>query len=309
MKRLALVTALGLVLAGAPNLFAQDANKGGNGAPAETTEARIARLVRELGDSSFEKRSAAQKELEQIGRPAVSALEKAAKSEDPEVSTRAMEALARIRGQVPSDERTPAPEEPEAPIMPPPLQPMPMPDMDELWKELEKQMPDDMGDLFRRLFRNGAEPNPDEQQQDPNQPRFRFQMRRLGPNGEWEVIEENGAGVPGLGMNVGPANAALRAQLGIETNEGVVVNQVLAGGLAERAGVKLYDVIVAVDGRPVRAARDLKPLLTGGCKVELYRRAQKQTLELRPQTGTQPAPQQPGQQGQPGTPPKQGRSF
>lgn len=307
MKRLVLATTLSLSLVTGLGVFAQDQ---GQGAPTESTEARIARLVRELGDSSFDKRSAAQKELEQIGRPAVGALEKAAQSEDPEVATRAAEALARIRGQVPTEER-PRPEQEEPTPVPPPMQPLPMPDMDELWQELERSMPEDMGELFRRLFRGpggggggGAEPQPDE---DPNAPRFRFQMRRLGPNGEWEVIEENGAGVPGLGMTVGPANAALRAQLSIDGNEGVVVNQVLPGGLAEKAGIKLYDVIVAVDGRAVRSARDLKPLLAGASKVELYRRAQKQTIEVQAPApgGSQPPRARPDQP----QPPRQGRSF
>jgi HEAT repeat protein len=56
----------------------------------ETETDRIARLVRQLGDDSFEKREAASRELDAIGEPAVAALRKAAaSSDDPEIRWRA----------------------------------------------------------------------------------------------------------------------------------------------------------------------------------------------------------------------------
>lgn len=284
MTRFVLATALSLSLCGAVGALAQQ----GGPAATESREEKIARLVRELGDASFEKRSAAQKELEALGRPAVPALEKAAQSQDPEVATRAAEALARIRGQVPREEEPAPTPEAEDPVAPP-LPPMPqMPDMDQMWKEMQEQMPPELGELFKRML--GRENAPQGEEENRGQ-RFKFQMRRLGPNGEWEVIEDGSDAAAGLGMSVGPANAALRAQLSIEGNDGVVVNQLRPGGLAERSGLKLYDVIVAVDGRAVRSARDLEPLKKGACKLELYRKAQLTKLETRAPEATAPAPQ------------------
>jgi uncharacterized protein (TIGR03067 family) len=56
----------------------------------ETETERIARLIKQLGDDSFEKREAASRELDAIGEPALAALRKAAASgDDPEIRRRA----------------------------------------------------------------------------------------------------------------------------------------------------------------------------------------------------------------------------
>lgn len=63
----------------------------------EIATARIARLIRQLGDDAFAKREAASKELCAIGAPALAALWKAADSSgDPEIRRRAEEISARI---------------------------------------------------------------------------------------------------------------------------------------------------------------------------------------------------------------------
>jgi uncharacterized protein (TIGR03067 family) len=55
----------------------------------ETETARIARLITQLGDDSFDKREAASRELEAIGEPALAPLRKtAATSKDPEIRRR-----------------------------------------------------------------------------------------------------------------------------------------------------------------------------------------------------------------------------
>lgn len=293
MKRFVLSVALGL-FAGSAALAQQE--------PAtESREDKISRLVRELGDSSFEKRDAAQKELEKLGRDAVPALEKASQSQDAEVATRAAEALARVRGQLPPEE-TPRPADPPAP---PPVQPMPpVPDMDDVLREMEREMPKEFGEVFRRLLGGGRDPaDPDAPQQE--QRGWRFEMRR-GPNGEWEVVEEGPDATNALGLTTGPTNAVLRSQLSIEGNEGLVVNRVRPGSWAEKSGIKLYDVIAAIDGRPVKSARDLKPLSEKKCKLELYRRAKLETLEVGP---SQPGATTPAPAPKPDGEPKKGRSF
>lgn len=54
-------------------------------------------LVRDLGSESYERREAASKALRRIGLPAVAALEKAAKSDDPEVRMRVRRILTDVR--------------------------------------------------------------------------------------------------------------------------------------------------------------------------------------------------------------------
>jgi uncharacterized protein (TIGR03067 family) len=61
---------------------------------AEKQQARIAALVRQLGDKEFIKREAASKELDAIGEPARDALKKAAAGGDAEVRQRAEKVLA-----------------------------------------------------------------------------------------------------------------------------------------------------------------------------------------------------------------------
>ena len=59
-------------------------------------EEEIASLVRDLGSPRYKTRERASKRLWEIGQPARSALEAAAKSKDPEVAMRAETLLRRI---------------------------------------------------------------------------------------------------------------------------------------------------------------------------------------------------------------------
>src|SRR5690606_5677502 len=87
MKLHVAALALALIAAPAPVALAQDGGK--QPAPAEALDARVERLVRQLGDRAYERREQAQRELVAIGRPALPALREAAKSQDPEVASRA----------------------------------------------------------------------------------------------------------------------------------------------------------------------------------------------------------------------------
>lgn len=73
-----------------------------HGHPGEATNAaRVAKLIRQLGDEAFEKRVAASKELETIGEPALDALGKAAASDtDPEVRKRAAQIMQAVKGRI-----------------------------------------------------------------------------------------------------------------------------------------------------------------------------------------------------------------
>jgi len=276
---------------------------------AEDQAARIERLVRQLGDDSPAAREEAQRQLESIGRPALRALDEATDHSDPEVASRAREAAARIRAGQPGaggdDEGTR--ERPAEPPLPQPMPDMPrVEDMDQVFKELERQLqeqlPEGMGELFRDLFENmdevpgledlrpdrGADPDTEPDQEGPR-PRFRVWTwdNQGGPR---QLEPGRSADLGTLGMRVGSPGAALRAHLGLERGDGLVVNEVERDGWAARSGLALYDVIVAVDGRAVRTRADLAPLEQRACTLEVYRRAQLEELEVPAADGERPLP-------------------
>ena len=96
MRRVAIALALGAFLAGAATPSRAQSEPPAPKAGEKTQEKRIERLIQQLGDDAYEKREAAQRELEAIGRPALPALRKATSHEDPEVASRA-EAIVRAR--------------------------------------------------------------------------------------------------------------------------------------------------------------------------------------------------------------------
>jgi hypothetical protein len=268
----AFALALALTCAVIPQAVAQEEPK------KETQAETIERLIKQLGAESYEERESAQKQLETIGRPAISALEAAKSSKDLEVVSRATDALLKIRGEVPPKAEDPKPD---------PTQRMPQaPDMTEVLKELERQMPGDVGKLFRRLFppnQPGKDGDDEERRGDPLRPRVRTWTWSLGPDGKLKPGQKLGEKKKDLGatlgLGTGATGAALRSQLGLPRG-GRVINRVTKGGYAARHGLQLYDVIVAVDGREVRQTADLEPLLRKKCKVEVYRKAKLQILEL-----------------------------
>jgi hypothetical protein len=278
-KTLAVLTAMSLCVV-APAI-AQDAK------PKETVAQKVERLIQELGadgEGSYEVRESAQKQLEAIGRPALPALDKAAKSKDLEVASRAGEAVAKIRkgkrGVKPPVEKAPQDELRRGP-------PIPQPNMDEVMKELERQMPKGLGELFKQFFDNGeSDKGEQDEERRPDgmpKPRIRTWTWQMGPNsGQAKKNDPASA----LGLTTGPCSAALRSQLDIAKLEGRVINRVNAGGYAERHGLKLHDVIVAVDGRALRRTSDLLPLLEKACKVEVFRKAKLKTLQM-PRAGSQ----------------------
>jgi serine protease Do len=73
----------------------------------------------------------------------------------------------------------------------------------------------------------------------------------LGPVGEQKTEHYIGISV------VGP-NDATRAQLGLPEGVGMVVNEVEKGSPAEKAGVKKYDIVLELDGKPIDSPESLK---------------------------------------------------
>jgi membrane-associated protease RseP (regulator of RpoE activity) len=88
-----------------------------------------------------------------------------------------------------------------------------------------------------------------------------------------------------LGLLAEEASDDLRAQLDLDAGVGVFVGAVAAGSPAEQAGLKKNDVVVKMDGKPVRGKAGLADLLRAakpGQEVTLtvLRKAKEQTLKV-----------------------------
>jgi Do/DeqQ family serine protease len=93
-----------------------------------------------------------------------------------------------------------------------------------------------------------------------------------------------------LGVSVQDLNRELAQALDIEAEEGVVVAQVMEGSAAAKAGLKAGDVIVALNGQPVRRAAGIRNrigLLRIGEEIHLtvVRDGKKQTVTATIQEG------------------------
>jgi predicted metalloprotease with PDZ domain len=86
-----------------------------------------------------------------------------------------------------------------------------------------------------------------------------------------------------LGIDVAPPDAALRAQLGLIKDQGVVVTAVPEESQGASAGVKVHDVLLAIDGQGVGSAAELQKLLAAasGKQVQLLLRRGGKDLELK----------------------------
>lgn len=249
--------------------------------PVETLQQRIDRLIGKLSAEEYEVREKAQKELLRIGRPALPSLRKAAQnSEDAEARSLAGETVELITkgNRRDADRERPNPRDGlrrpgERRGMP---RRVPTPRPEELLKELQKQLPKGLGKAFERFFEKGK-PGQDQERSG----RFHSRVRVWS----WTNVPRGPRlkGLAGrLGFKVGPTSAVLRAQLAIPRGQGLVINQVVPKGHGVANGVRLYDVVVAVDGRPVHSRRDLVKLADKGGKVEVYRQAKLIKLVLPP---------------------------
>ncbi len=93
-------------------------------------------------------------------------------------------------------------------------------------------------------------------------------------------------GTPVIGVYVTPVDGALAAQLGFEEGApGVLLANLLEGKPAAKAGLKKYDILVAIDDHPIGSSDDLRKALKGKrageeVKVTFVRRGNKQTLPV-----------------------------
>ena len=126
-----------------------------------------------------------------------------------------------------------------------------------------------------------------------------------------EDIMTNGyvANKPYLGISSGTMNATMAAQYKYDIDTGVFVYSVEDGSAAQKAGLKMGDVITKVDDTEIKSLEDLnaaKKKYSAGDKATLtfYRESKSQTVEITwgsvPKEQQQPAQQQPAQQPQGG---------
>ncbi|MGH8642595.1 MAG: Do family serine endopeptidase, partial [Burkholderiales bacterium] len=109
-----------------------------------------------------------------------------------------------------------------------------------------------------------------------------------------------------LGIDMVDLTPAIAAKLGVGVQEGVAIAGVHAGSPAEKAGLREQDVVVALNGRPVRAAAELRArlgLTPVGEEVELRVLRGKEARSIRTRiappvkpttTEGKPVPQLPG---------------
>jgi S1-C subfamily serine protease len=89
---------------------------------------------------------------------------------------------------------------------------------------------------------------------------------------------------PRLGVQLVETTPELRVHLGADGEAGVLVSKVLTGTPAERAGVRVGDLIVAVDGRRVASAAELVAALADKAgrtfPLEVVRGRERRTIEV-----------------------------
>jgi len=103
-----------------------------------------------------------------------------------------------------------------------------------------------------------------------------------------------GRGADALGVYVSPVPPAMAAQLRLKQKTGLVVEGVVPGSPAERAGIQQYDVISSVDGQSVTNPQQVERSVSRHKEgeevpVDLIREGKHLTLSLAVQRPTQSA--------------------
>ncbi len=98
-----------------------------------------------------------------------------------------------------------------------------------------------------------------------------------------------------LGVQIQPVTAGIADSLGLKKAEGALVDQPQDGSPAAKAGIKSGDVITAVNGAPVKDARELARTIgtmapDSSVKLDILRNGQTKTVDLT--LGTMPNDQQ-----------------
>ena len=83
-----------------------------------------------------------------------------------------------------------------------------------------------------------------------------------------------------VGVLVRPASEELRHHLALPTGSGLVVHQVTPGSLADRIGLKRFDIVMRLDDELIDSPRQLKKLTDSKGVLEIIRRAKPTKIDL-----------------------------
>lgn len=115
------------------------------------------------------------------------------------------------------------------------------------------------------------------------------------PTGRYEALETYRVALTkpnSLGISLAKADEAIVSQLGLKSGEAHVVTQVQPKSLGEKAGIKLHDILLEVDGKPLKSPEALEPSLyspgDNHPKLSLLRKGKRTTLEVTDLTRTKP---------------------
>jgi serine protease DegQ len=91
-----------------------------------------------------------------------------------------------------------------------------------------------------------------------------------------------------------PITPALAESFKLGTLEGAIINGVLSGGPADKAGAKPGDVVTSIDGKPIVDPQSVLNVVTGiapgkSAKLKLKRKGEE--MELVVTVGRRPKPQ------------------
>ncbi len=105
-----------------------------------------------------------------------------------------------------------------------------------------------------------------------------------------DIIQHGSYQRPLFGVYVVPIDDELQEALGLETKEGVVIDELVQGGAAQLAGLLPNDVIVKIDKRPIRTVQDLRNALANyrvgdTITVTIIRNGKEKQLQVRLQQG------------------------
>ncbi len=100
-----------------------------------------------------------------------------------------------------------------------------------------------------------------------------------------QLIETGEVARGWLGVSIQPLSPELAESFGLDKVTGALVNQVLPGTPAERAGLKRGDILLAFNGKPIRGVRDLQLQVAGTgagntAELQVLREGRRLTLKV-----------------------------
>jgi hypothetical protein len=259
-----------------------------------TEEERIKMLIEDLGAASEGTRTSAATALKKMGRPAVAALRKAAEDPDAERALAAREILRDLKvDDMEPDGRMKVIYHDWSRGIHFELQPggavtlkVPVPDEKngkrtiKTWQatspeDFRKKFPDVVEEYNLEPLLGGGEPQEPPPFDDEMFDKFRELVDRVTDHQlrRWRDGESRPErnGKARLGVLVGDIPAAMRVQLRLKKDEGVLVYDVLDATLAATAGLKPYDIILELDGERVGDVRSFRSAVDEAMRKEAFK--------------------------------------